>query len=111
MIPYAEQLKERQAGFGRNLQTVASTPGEEVVVVEEGKTPFAGSFKHNSVAASDGNVREDILNHMHKFRLQSFEQRINDPMNVKPYLPMLSSDEKEVIMEQYYASKKKLMKV
>lgn len=31
-------------------------------------------------------------------------------MNVKPYLPMLSSDEKEVIMEQYYASKKKLNK-
>jgi len=48
---------------------------------------------------------------MHKFRIQSFENRINDPMNVKPYLPMLSSDEKEVIMEQYYASKKKLMKV
>ena len=43
-------------------------------------------------------------------RLTTFENRINDPMNVKPYLPMLSSDEKEVIMEQYYASKKKLNK-
>ena len=61
MIPYAEQLKERQAGFGRNLQTVASTPGEEVVVVEEGKTPFAGSFKHNSVAASVLRLLKAIL--------------------------------------------------
>ena len=43
--------------------------------------------------------------------MTTFEERINDPMNVKPYLPMLSSDEKEVIMEQYYASKKKLNKV
>ena len=57
------------------------------------------------------NDKEDILNYMHKYRIQSFDERINDPMNVKPYLPMLSSDEKEVIMEQYYASKKKLMKV
>lgn len=47
---------------------------------------------------------------MHQMRLTSFEKRINDPMNVKPYLPMLSSDEKELIMEQYYASKKKLSK-
>ena len=47
---------------------------------------------------------------MHDIRLQTFEARVNDPMNVKPYLPMLSSDEKEVIMEQYYASKKKLNK-
>jgi hypothetical protein len=48
---------------------------------------------------------------MHEMRMTTFEERINDPMNVKPYLPMLSSDEKEVIMEQYYASKKKLNKV
>jgi hypothetical protein len=29
---------------------------------------------------------------------------------VKPYLPMLSSDEKELILEQYFKSKKKLSK-
>lgn len=52
----------------------------------------------------------DVLDKMHQMRLTTFENRINDPMNVKPYLPMLSSDEKEVIMEQYYASKKKLNK-
>lgn len=47
---------------------------------------------------------------MHEMRLETFEQRVNDPMNEKPYLPMLSSDEREVIMEQYFASKKKLNK-
>ena len=52
--------------------------------------------------------RHTILEKMHEMRLTTFENRINDPMNVKPYLPMLSSDEKEVIMEQYFASKKKL---
>ena len=89
---------------------MSSTPAEELVVVEEGKAPYPShsSFRHNSLGASDMTGKEDILNHMHKYRIQSFEQRINDPMNVKPYLPMLSSDEKEVIMEQYYASKKKL---
>ena len=56
-------------------------------------------------------TKDQILEKMHEMRLQTFEERINDPMNVKPYLPMLSSDEKEVIMEQYYASKKKLNKV
>ena len=54
--------------------------------------------------------KDDVLNKMHEMRLTTFEKRINDPMNVKPYLPMLSSDEKEVIMEQYYASKQKLNK-
>jgi len=91
--------------------TNGSTPAEGLVAAEEGKAPnLHSSFRHNSLGASDMNQKDDILNHMHKFRLQSFENRINDPMNVKPYLPMLSSDEKEVIMEQYYASKKKLMK-
>lgn len=55
-------------------------------------------------------TKDQILEKMHEMRMQTFEDRINDPMNVKPYLPMLSSDEKEVIMEQYYASKKKLNK-
>lgn len=55
-------------------------------------------------------TKEDILDKMHEMRLESFEQRVNDPMNEKPYLPMLSSDEREVIMEQYFASKKKLNK-
>lgn len=44
-------------------------------------------------------------------RIQTFEKRARDTNNEKPYLPMLSSDEKELIMEQYYQSKKKLNKV
>lgn len=46
-------------------------------------------------------------------RLKMFEKRTSDEganNSVKPYLPMLSSDEKEVILEQYYKSKKKLNK-
>jgi len=40
-----------------------------------------------------------------------FNERTNvSAVNEKPYLPMLSSDEKEIIMEQYYESKKKLNK-
>ena len=55
-------------------------------------------------------TKGEILDKMHELRLETFEERVNDPMNVKPYLPMLSSDEREVIMEQYFASKKKLSK-
>jgi len=51
---------------------------------------------------------DEVLDHIHKMRLKTFEKRANDPQNVKPYLPMLSSDEKELILEQYFASKKKL---
>ena len=53
----------------------------------------------------------DMLDEIHKIRVETFETRVNDPLNEKPYLPMLSSDEKEVIMEQYFASKKKLSQV
>ena len=59
-------------------------------------------------AGAGGFNKSDVLDKMHEMRLTTFEKRINDPMNVKPYLPMLSSDEKEVIMEEYYESKKKL---
>ena len=67
--------------------------------------------KHAFKTAGPGGFgRTEVLDKMHEMRLGTFEKRINDPMNVKPYLPMLSSDEKELIMEQYYASKKKLSK-
>lgn len=47
------------------------------------------------------------LEFMHKLRHETFEQRCRDSMgSVKPYLPMLESDEKELINEQYDASKK-----
>jgi hypothetical protein len=46
-------------------------------------------------------------------RLKMFEKRSSKEVatnSVKPYLPMLSSDEKELILEQYFKSKKKLSK-
>lgn len=47
-------------------------------------------------------TEKEVLDHIHQMRLQMFEHRSNDPNNEKPYLPMLSSDEKEVILEQYF---------
>jgi hypothetical protein len=55
----------------------------------------------------------DQLDLIHDMRLKMFDQRTSQEVatnGVKPYLPMLSSDEKEVIMEQYFKSKKKLSK-
>ena len=85
------------------------TPPEEAFVAK----PVSSQIEHMAYKTGMPNniTKDQILEKMHEMRLQTFEERINDPMNVKPYLPMLSSDEKEVIMEQYYASKKKLNKV
>ena len=44
-------------------------------------------------------TEEELLEHIHNMRVDAFEMRHKDPHNEKPYLPMLSSDEKEVIME------------
>jgi len=55
-------------------------------------------------------TEQELLDHIHEMRVDTFEMRMKDPLNEKPYLPMLSSDEKEVIMEQYYNSKKKMNK-
>ena len=83
---------------------------DETVIEKPVSMPFDKLAYKTSGAHGFSFTKDDILDKMHEMRLQTFEQRINDPMNVKPYLPMLSSDEKEVIMEQYYASKKKLNK-
>ena len=48
------------------------------------------------------------LSFIHKLRMDAFDRRTNDPMNVKPYLPMLISDEREVIMEHLDASRKQV---
>ena len=99
-----EQNKEKLGG-GKveqiNDETVIEAPAsfEKLAFKTAGPGTFGASFS-----------KGDVLNKMHEMRLTTFEKRINDPMNVKPYLPMLSSDEKEVIMEQYYASKQKLNK-
>lgn len=82
------------------METVADSPFSKFEK-QAFKTAGPGGFSFD---------RGEVLDKMHQMRLTTFEKRINDPMNVKPYLPMLSSDEKEVIMEQYYASKKQLSK-
>jgi hypothetical protein len=42
-------------------------------------------------------------------RLKIFEHRTRPEASAfKPHLPQLSSDEKELIMEQYFSSKKKM---
>lgn len=47
------------------------------------------------------------LKFMHKLRHDTFDKRCAENRNsVKPYLPMLISDEKELIDEQFEASKK-----
>ena len=71
-------------------------PGDETVVERPLSQFDRMAFK---TAGPHGFNKGDVLDKMHNMRLTSFEKRINDPMNVKPYLPMLSSDEKEVIME------------
>lgn len=54
----------------------------------------------NTVTGLKMSAKEkDMLDEIHKIRVETFETRVNDPLNEKPYLPMLSSDEKEVIME------------
>ncbi len=46
------------------------------------------------------------LDYIHKLRMDAFDQRAEENRgSVKPYLPMLISDEKEVIMEQLEASR------
>ena len=80
-----------------------------------GKIVVAGTGQPNGpkLMSTEGEVLEKI----HQMRLQQFEIRTkqgdigSSGVNEKPYLPMLSSDEKELILEQYYHSKKKLGKV
>jgi hypothetical protein len=90
-----------QRGFDATPRTQASAGLEKKVVVAKN---LKSGLKMES-------TEQELLEHIHKLRLQQFDARANDPLNEKPYLPMLSSDEKEVIMEQYYSSKKKLNKV
>lgn len=54
-------------------------------------------------------TQQDILDKVHQMRLQCFGNRTgaNAPQ-VKPYLPVRAEDEKAVIMEQYFQSKKEL---
>ena len=74
-----------------------------------GKKIIASNAKNGTkLVSTEGEVLEAI----HKMRLNQFENRADGSLATeKPYLPMLSSDEKELIMEQYYHSKRKLNNV
>jgi hypothetical protein len=96
-----QDTDKNKVPFGNN--TINETADETTPLKEFDKIAFR-------TISTTGVGKRDVLDKMHQMRLNTFEKRINDPMNVKPYLPMLSSDEKELIMEQYFASKKKLSK-
>ena len=50
------------------------------------------------------------LQYIHEMRLDAFDRRCEENRSsVKPYLPMLISDEKEVIDEQLMASRNQLL--
>ena len=52
--------------------------------------------------------KQAILNEIHNMRMQVFDDRqpANNVNNqIKPYLPLLPSDEKEKILESYQHSK------
>lgn len=83
------------------------TPRTQATAEDAGKYVVAKNHQGMKMKSTE----KEVLDHIHQMRLMMFEHRVNDVNNEKPYLPMLSSDEKELIMEQYFASKKKLNKV
>jgi hypothetical protein len=53
--------------------------------------------------------KESILKEIHSMRLKIFEDQIldtNENKNIKPYLPLLSGDEKNKILERFIETKK-----
>lgn len=91
---------------GRDV-TADQTPRTQVSLQEDNKFKTVVAKDPKSGLKMESTQKE-LLDHIHQMRLKMFETRVMDPGNEKPYLPMLSSDEKELIMEQYFASKKKL---
>lgn len=97
------EIQKRQDANGEFAISVADTSSD---FMPSGKKMVAGNTKNGTkLVSTEGEVLEAI----HKMRLGQFETRADGSLATeKPYLPMLSSDEKELIMEQYYHSKKKL---
>ena len=110
MVKLADEAAEQLHNTNKHKIDISTPAPDETIIEKPLSTQFDRMAFKTAGPGGFNFVKGDILDKMHEMRLQTFEHRINDPMNVKPYLPMLSSDEKEVIMEQYYASKKKLNK-
>lgn len=84
----------KQAAIGPEASSARRSIRSDAFQVPEGAI---GPKKHHRA-----------LSFIHKLRMDAFDKRTNDPMNVKPYLPMLISDEREVIMEHLDASRKQV---
>ena len=99
MVKLADEAAQQLHNTNMNKIDISKPEPDETVI----EKPITQQFERMAFkTAGPGGFnfnKDDILDKMHEMRLQTFEHRINDPMNVKPYLPMLSSDEKEVIME------------
>ena len=54
-------------------------------------------------------VNDAILEEIHQMRLKMFDNKNSKLDQIKPYFPLLSADEKNLIMEKYYAGKSKLL--
>lgn len=100
------EISKRQAQNDQFAISLADTSSD---FMPSGKKIVASNAKNGTkLVSTEGEVLEAI----HKMRLNQFETRADGSLATeKPYLPMLSSDEKELIMEQYYHSKRKLNNV
>ena len=77
---------------------ISETPRTEASVQDAYKKIVVAKNVSNGIKLES--TEKEVLDHIHKMRLQMFEKRrAKDSNNEKPYLPMLSSDEKELIME------------
>lgn len=109
-----------QAALRSSMQTADrsgqsdSVPGTQRATAERRASSVMGTLQPTASNAleMDGAAvtrrrNEQALDFMHRLRHETFEKRCGDNANsVKPYLPMLVSDEKELIDEQFEASKK-----
>jgi hypothetical protein len=63
---------------------------------------FAGMGQHD---------QQDMLSKLHELRMKSYAVRENKKDSAKPHLPLLNTNEKEQIIEQFYAAKKQLNRI
>lgn len=52
-----------------------------------------------------------MLSKLHELRMKSYVARENKKDSAKPHLPLLNTNEKEQIIEQFYAAKKQLNRI
>jgi predicted esterase len=55
--------------------------------------------------------QQDMLSKLHELRMKSYAVRENRADAAKPHLPLLNTNEKEQIIEQFYAAKKQLNRI